>query len=376
MRNPIFDHNTIFTDAAHGQMPTKFDGTKTRELSDGSRLIRLETDQPLVRVTTESGIALDMSPESAFSLHKTDDGDLCRWQPVFNPSAHNLDPLASDLPSQYPDDGSDAEWQAKLFTAGLVMGNGSFSLDKNRATSIIVPVKMAEYVESRILSYMEPLVERKHLHAYSMRHSAIDMADGSYFLRSRVLSHLANGFLTERLQQPNGFLQSALLESVQSSFTFFRGLISSLLRTEGKLRFYNRDADVVRWVADSLWMQFGVPCSVKVDPMEPVIQPGRRSARPHHLEIDSHGIAYAVAAGLRDGVYQPSYLLRPVRDPIVSVVPLDGRRPAVLVIPGRTFDRDYPITANGLQFNAAFAMPTGIESIAAHPMLVNDPAYF
>ena len=376
MRNPIFAHNTLFTDAATGAIPGRYTCGETRELRDGSRIIRLETDQPLVRVRTASGIILDMSPESAFSLGKNSEGDVMRWQPVFNPSAHNLDPTITDLPSTYPMTGSQEEWLARLFIAGLICGAGTHSTARSRATSVILPVDLAAHVESRILDYVETLVERKHLHAYSMRHSAIDMHDGAYYLRSRVLTYMCSELLSEHLQQPTSILRDMLEDNVTGQFVFFRGLISSLTRREGKLAFYNRDADVVEWVGDTLWNTFGVPVTVHVDPMEPVIQPGKNSARPHHLEIDANGIYYAVAAGLRDGVYFPSYLFRPVPDPIVSVTPLDGRRPAVIVIPGRSLDRDYPITANGLIFNAAFTMPAGIESIASHPSLVNDPAYF
>lgn len=377
MRNPIFDSHTIFTDSEPGKQPVRVDGVASRKLSDDYRLVTLETPQPLVRIRTDSGIILDISPETAFALAKNKHGALMRWQPIFNPSALNPDIFQLACPRDFPTLPDDILALCCYF-AGLVCATGTHMKDRNRATTVTLPHLLAVEVEDRILSWGDMMVADGTFHNLSNRHSVVDMTDGTFYVRSRVLTHLVGDLLSEKLQQPTELLYETVERSELMLFCFFRGLLSSL-SPDGHdgLTMTHRDASVVEWCAEILWRVFGVPTELYVDPMEPTVQPGRSSAlaKRHRFRLRSDYIPYAVAAGLRDGQFLPAYLLRAVPDPIVSVVPLDGRRQSVIVVPGPT-TRSHPLTANGLQFSAAFQMPTGIENIASHPSLVNDPAYF
>lgn len=369
MRNPIFAADTVIIDQVSStlmwELPIR---EREMELSAGERVVALDTPQALIRITTASGIKLDLTPETAMALKKDALGSPMIWRPVR--SHHRLSKLRTISDLDHPD------FEAmRFYIAGLICGSGQHLTDRTRASFFSAPIPVAAAVEDMIMALAPKLVEKKFLHEYANRHSAIDLGHGMFYLRSRVLTWLCDDLLTTKSQE--------LLFDLDSTdhllvWSFLRGLLSTLdTDDDGGIVFYHRHASVVKDIVAALWWRFGVPCSFTVHDHEPISSTMRRPENRHAIRLSAEQIKYAVFAGLRPGEPDLAYAARPIPDQIVSVEPLPDPVKAIAVV-GKVEcrnDRIYPLAANTVVFESLFSMPSEMTD-QSRPALVKDPTEF
>lgn len=354
MRNPIFAAETLFLDQSSDGTIRHLTADKTKDLSCGGRIVRLETNQPLVEIGMASGLCLLMSPETAFSLAKSSDGKLIRYTPV-QPAPSPID-WQADL--------DDIE-ERRFALAGMVCASGVHIFNRYRTSYLIAPeFDLAANVE-QFLTRMGAKMELEKVIHKNSNQVTVKPVEAGIFIRSRILTTLVGNLLQEHTQAI-AFLPSSV--SRRYVFAFLNGLLSTSPHVKGELIFRHRASATIRTLAEHLTFDFGVPCDMHIHPMEPSVQVDVSRPEGHRFTLRSEQLDYAAAAGL---------LERPKKDlsfysydSIETITPLARKVPSVLVTPGER--SSYPLTANSFVFQPQFSMPNGIAEIAAHPAVLDD----
>ena len=366
MRNPIFAHDSLFLDRAPDGSIRYVTGDQTRELSCGAKIIRLETRQPLVEITTTSGKSLTMAPESAFALHKTDSGALIRYAPVeyATPAILNRLDWFADLDDLEP---------RRYAIAGMIVGNGIHLFNRYRASYTIVPDLDSTFeIQSFLTRLGNKFVEDGLMHMNSNQVTCQETV-GGWMIRSRIITLLVGNLLAEKTLTPTFYpdmIDKALFHC------FVRGLLSTAPRDGEDIVVRHRDAAAVRTLGEHLYYQFGVPCDICLHPMEPRLQAALNVPEGHRFRLSSEHQNYAVLAGLLRGTGTEVSFFK--TDTIETITPLTKKVASIIVLPG-SLKRSRPLTANGFAFRDQFQIPVGIAEIASHPALLqdsSDPATF
>jgi hypothetical protein len=370
MRNPIFAADTVILDQANSGKIVESDCHPGGcVLSNGERVVFLDRPLPMIRIITASGAILDMTPDTALALRRDNEGSPMRWRPLsdIRPTLKNLRSIGIDHPSYE---------LMSHYIAGLVCGSGQHLQDPSRASFLTAPYQIAAEIEDMTLALGPVLVGKKILHEYSNRHSGIDLGDGMFYIRSRVLSHVCTDLLVPKTQELLFDLDST---EPRFAWAFLKGLISTQKTEEdGSVFIYHRYATVLEQAAHCLWWRFGVPCSLSIQVESPrVLKQLKRQPNEHHIRLSAEHLKYATSADMWPGQFDAAYTAKPISDPIVSVMPLPTAVKAMLIGGEVEFrnDRNYPLAANTLCFESLFSMPSGIAEDAPIPAL-DDPAKF
>lgn len=363
MKNPIFADTTLFLDYDDTRKVKYVSGAETTVLSDGTKIMRLETRQPLVEIKTTGGFSFIMSPETAFSLHRDDEGQLWRFSPVDYHPGYAVDWYA-DL----------SELQERRYAlAGKVVGNGLHINNRFRTSFTVVrTLDEAFELQSFLTRLGKHYVEQNLMHVNSLDVKCTDTHHG-YLVGGRALTLLIGNLLAEKTLTPTfhpGMVDKGLFRA------FVMGLLSTAAKEGEDLVVRHRDADAVRTLGEHLYFQFGIPCDISVNPMEPKVQMGVSASTRHMFRLSSDQQKHAALAGLIRGTGDGVNFFQ--RDLIETITPLKRKVPSVIVLPG---SRKWPVplTANGFAFRAQFEIPVGVAEIASHPALLkdsSDPALF
>lgn len=365
MRNPIFSIDTLFLDRHDDGTIHYVLGDKTKNLSCGGKLIRLETRQPLVELSTESGQRLVMAPETAFALQTGDNGALTRYLPVDDACAQWTALINF---SAHP---ADDDVYLRFYLAGLMCAAGRHSYERNRPSNIAVPPKMENEIVEYLNAKARLLVSQGILYS-SPRIFPSVTPENLIFIKSRVLTHMVGKLLTDKTQVPAFEMDGVKRPEL---WAFCKGVLDGSPRVAGKIVFTHRHAAVVTAIHGALWRIFGVMASLDINPMEAEVTRHKTwGTMPNQMRLSAEDRAYATAAGLDTFESNPPKLLRP--DRILRVTPEGTKTLSVIVLPGR--ERKYPLTANTFIFHPQFSLPEALVDLAAHPALSDsgDPTIF
>lgn len=345
MRYPTFYAGTHFLDSGESSTHRQVTLADTTTLEDGT-VLRPCGDKELVKVETESGASLLLSPETFFAMDSAH-GCLLRYLPY--------ETVEQPEPSH--------RWWALVF-AGAICATGRHSHERNRPSNMRVPLHLIEEYESVLnLHHISMVKSRILTQNYQSGVKVIHDAD-DIFVKGRALSHIVGSWLEEKTQIPPPL-------SKADQLPFLTGLLSSLPVTEdGTQIFSHCYAIVVEMIHLWLWRDWGVPSRLSINPMEARVTVHTSGLMPHHLVLSSE----AVQITREIGINRSSPLRVMERSPhmvtmeAIAKVASIGKGPCVEIVspvPGRKY------TADSFMFGTVYDIPDEVLEIAGHPILLD-----
>lgn len=334
-------------------------GSEEPDLGGGARVEMLATEMNLVRVETDIGVSVAVTPETFFSFTRQD-GNVLLYVPV------ELT-LTMAKTVTWPGLWAGADDPRRWWIIGAIHAGGAFSSEQNRPARLILPSKLADDVEDylrRISINPNFRIETiKGFHAVTRS----NLDDGTAILTSRIIDKLIGSAL---LPGSKHLLFIPDLLPVDARHAFLSGVLAGMTNADGKLVFRSRYADVVRTIHRVFMETAGLFSTLSINPMEPEIQKSTRVAYPHHCFLDEDALKAAHFLRLLPSKSPPPVTVGYRTVKIVDAVPI-GKHAACTVIAPPSASL---FVANWFVSRAEFTLPEAAD-IAAHPILVN-PANF
>lgn len=364
MLNPIFHVDSVFMSQAPDYTFSHLQSVKKVSLLNGTSIQKLSDNQHLMKITTESGAWVIVSPETVFSLMKTDDGRLCRFlriQKEFIQDKYHIDWTAP-----ITDFGTDIRRFALI---GMIVANGRHSMERSRPSNVTLPRSIGQ----EVLTFLTEWSKEKGFGLFSANRnpSVTELDDGTIFIKSRLLSWAADPFLTEK-DQTITFDPSAL--TPRSLWAFAYGFINAVPdEVDSTKMIRHRGVETLIKIQRVLEHRLGVSSSLSVSSYEKEVMTAK-GERSHSLRFDATALAMARRTGLIHGVDRPNdesvgFLFA---EKITGVEALKDRHPSVIVT-GEANSALY-MTANTFVFESEFEPNSIATELAAHPSVMIDPS--
>lgn len=358
MHQPIFASDTGFLLPLPGGR--RFvPGSTEPDLGSGAKVVMLDTPMNLVRVTTDIGVSVDVTPETIFSF-TVKDGSVLLYVPS------DLTLLKATPVSWGGIWGGDMD-PRRWWIIGAIHSGGAFSSERNRPARLIISGEIADRVEDFIRRIsINPAFRfegvQRGIHAVNR----VDIEGDLAIVTSRIIDKLIGNFLLAGSKQ---LLFSIDDLSVECRHAFLSGVLAGMSAKEGNLVFSSRYADIVRQMHRIFMETAGLFSTLSINPMEPEVQKSTRVTYPHNCYLDDDALRAAEHLGLlTPQVRKPGVSgFRTVR--IVDAQPI-GKHPACTV----EASADTTFVANWFVSKSSFTLPEAV-NVAAHPMVV-DPAKF
>lgn len=334
-------------------------GSTEPELGSGARVVMLDTPMNLVRVTTDIGVSVDVTPETIFSF-TVKDGNVLLYVPSELTLLRATPVVWSGLWSGESD-------PRRWWLVGAIHSGGAFSSERNRPARLIVNRTIAGRVEDFVRRVsINPAFRFEGIQRGIHSVNRVDLDDGTSIITSRIIDKMIGNLLLPGSKQ---LLFSVDDLSVECRHAFLSGVLAGMSVRDGNLVFTSRYAEIVRHIHRIFMETAGLFSTLSINPMEPEVQKSTRVTYPHHCYLDDDALRAAEHLGLLPSSGRSPGVsgFRTVR--ILDAQPI-GKLPACTVesSSGATF------IANWFVSKSSFTLPEAA-SVAAHPIAV-DPANF
>lgn len=365
MLNPVFHTDTVFLDQAPDGGLAHKTGAANGALEGGITINRLDEKQPLFRIETESGAHLTLSPETVFALHRTPDGRLVRYLPI--DAAYAANPPLLDWHA--PVEGIDKSDIRRFAIVGMLVGGGTHSTERGRASNIILPTGS---LAQDVLHFLQQIAADEGHGSFGRTRSPtfrmVSEGDASfYFIKSRSLTHAASRLIEPKTQE---LLFDPLALGRSDLWAFAYGL-AGVLRVDdgGNASITHRSVTTLRAIANMLELRFGIAGYLREVPYERAVMSSRTG---HRLEFDAAAQSRMAALRLRPD-WGGTGTIAPFRAEKIVKVDTITQRSAAAIVAGRRDQYPYPLTANSFVFDSEFHVNGAVTDLAAHPTILTDP---
>ncbi len=358
MHQPIFASDTGFLRPfPNGRRFVS--GTTEPDLGSGAKVVMLDTPQNLVRVTTDIGVSVDVTPETIFSF-TVKDGSVLLYVPS------DLTLLKASPIAWGGIWGGTAD-PRRWWIIGAIHSGGAFSSERNRPARLILRKDVADQVEDFLRrASINPEFRFEAIQRGIHGVNRVDLDDGTVIITSRVIDKMIGNLLIAGSKQ---LLFSVDDLPIEYRHAFLSGVLAGMTPKDGNLVFTSRYAEIVRHIHRTFMETAGLFSTLSINPMEPEVQKSTRVTYPHHCFLDDDALRAAEHLGLLHSRSRTPGVsgFRTVR--IVDAEPI-GKHPAC-TIESTEFAT---FVANWFVSKTSFTLPEAA-SVATHPVAV-DPAKF